>query len=418
MTRPAKTKLNKHSKTCSLVLDGNQVKLRLQAERFETKSMVHVDWVRFTCLLRNAPVPSVDDLFPSSDPSVIKWAPGIFEERWQELRKQLLLMPDPDYAASVQAKDLAIQIAEALGADFQLHPEVRKGHDFYRYRWSILRSGEEVAWVGYLASGDSPRQSAQAKTIHANIYGSATTFAEPGWNHRIGSICDSTNAVLTRCDLALDFFEGISGGMERIKADYMAGLCDSGGKRLNCNMVGDWANGKGRSFYIGSKEAGKQTNVYEKGFQLFGEKDATPWMRAELRYGNKLRVLPIDMLRRPQDHFAGASDWHATLLREHELQIPATPEPVACTPQLPVETVEAEVTRNCRWLLDVAAPSLSLAFQYLGEDEFLELVRNKKVPGRLQRFKQSEIQRAYGKATHKVNHGSDAGHVMKTAIPA
>jgi len=411
MTRPAKSKLNQHAKTCTLVLDGNTVKARLQAERIETKSMVHVDWVRFTCLLRNAPAPAVDDLFPAATPSAIKWAPSIFDERWHELRKQLLLMPDPDYAASVQAKDLAVRIAEALGADFELHPEVRKGHDFYRYRWSIVRNAEEVAWVGYLSSGDSPRQSAQAKTIHANIYGSATTFAEPGWNHRIADLCDELNAILTRCDLALDFFEGISGGMERIKADYMAGLCDSHGKRLNCNMVGDWANGKGRSFYIGSKEAGKQTNVYEKGFQLFGEKDATPWMRAELRYGNKFRVLETDMLRRPQDHFAGASEWHATLLREHELQVPVTPEPVPCEPKLAAQTVEAEVTRNKRWVRDVAGPSLALCFQHMDAEEFAAIVEGAKLPGRLQRFKQHEIAAVYSAAKERVFKGSDAGHV-------
>lgn len=411
MTRPANSKLNKHSKTCSLVLDGNTVKARLQAERVITKSMVHVDWVRFTVLRRNGPTPSVDDLFPAVEPNTIKWAPSVFDERWQELRKQLLLMPDPDYSASVQAKDLAIRIAEALGADFELFPEVRKGHDFYRFRWSIVRGQEEVAWVGYLASGDSPRQTAMAKTIHANIYGSATTFAEPGWNNRIADICQETSPVLTRCDLALDFFQGISGGMERIKADYLSGLCDSGGKRLNCNMVGDWANGKGRSFYLGSKEAGKQTNIYEKGYQLFGEKDATAWMRAELRYGNKLRVLPIEMLRSPQDHFAGASDWHANLLREHELQLPAVPEPVPCNRHLPEQTIEAEVTRNTRWLLDVAAPSMSLAFQHLGTEQFLELVMHKKLPGRLKRFRQQEIQTAYSKAMKRVIHGADAGHV-------
>lgn len=421
MTRPSKSVLNKHSKTCALVLDGNTVKARLQAERFETQSVVHVDWVRFTCFLRNSPFPSrhmEQDGDGLESLGGIRWAPSVWDLRWQELQKQLAAMPDNDYAASVQAKELAVRVAEALGADFEVFPEVRKGHDFYRFRWSIVRGTEECAWVGYLASGDSPRQASQSKTIHANIYGSATTFAEPGWNDRIASICEDLKAVLTRCDLALDFFDGISGGMERIKADYMAGLCDSGGKRLKCNMVGDWANGKGRSFYLGSKEAGKQTNVYEKGFQLFGEKDASSWMRVELRYGNKLRELPIEMLRRPQDHFAGASDWHSLLLREHGLQLSAVPAPVPCTPSLPGQTIEAEVTRNCRWLLDVAAPSLSLAFQYLGVNEFLELVENKKAPGRLQRFTKGEIATAYGKAHRKVNNGSGAGHVLKTAILA
>ena len=43
------------AKKTDLVLDGNEVKLRLTAERTKTKQPVHVDWVRFTCNLRNAP---------------------------------------------------------------------------------------------------------------------------------------------------------------------------------------------------------------------------------------------------------------------------------------------------------------------------------------------------------------------------
>lgn len=54
MTRPRKT---------DLVLDGNEVKLRLTAERRETGTPVHVDWVRFTVQLKNAPIPDVETLF-------------------------------------------------------------------------------------------------------------------------------------------------------------------------------------------------------------------------------------------------------------------------------------------------------------------------------------------------------------------
>jgi len=171
---------------------------------------------------------------------------------------------------------LAEQACEALGPDFSVFPEVRKGHDFYRFRWSIVRNGQECGWVGYLASGDSPRQQAQGKTIHCNLYGAACTFALPGFNDRLAAIVESTNATLTRVDLALDFFDGFAGGMKRVEADYLAGLMNHGGKSPKCNMVGDWCNGRARSFYFGSKEAGKQTNVYEKGHQLFGPKDELP----------------------------------------------------------------------------------------------------------------------------------------------
>lgn len=398
MTRPASS---------TLVLDGSEVKARLLAERTASRSTVHVDWVRFTCLLRNAPAPAIDDLFPpSTKPANLLnvWDP---EFRVQIIKRELALLPDSDYVASVQAKDLADEVAQALGSDFTVAPEIRKGHDFYRHRWSIERNGAECGWVGYLSSGDSPRQQAQGRTIHCNLYGAACTFADHGWNERIASIIDARNADMTRCDLALDFFDGLPGGMDRVLDDYKTGLCDSGGKRLKCNMLGDWANGNSRSFYMGSKEAGKQTNVYEKGHQLFGPEAGSPWIRVELRYGNKLRVLSSDMLRRPADFFAGASEWHAAQLLLSD-QV-ATPEPVKTTVRLALETVEAEVTRNVRWLRNVAAPTVAAAVKLLDTDHLWQLLESQKLPGRLQRFSLDELKRAFSPAFERSSLVAGAG---------
>lgn len=410
MTRPSGSILKRHSQTCALVLDSNEVKARLVAERRQSKQPVHVDWVRFTCLLRNAPSPDLALLEPKGrnsegdQLSQYDQENGTEEQRaFARFLRLLHQFPDADYLPAAQARTMAQSVAGCLGHAFIVNPEIRKGHDFYRYRISIEREGQEVAWIGFLASGDSPCQQAQSQTLHVNIYGSACTFADAGWREALAFVVEGCDGKLTRVDLALDFFDGFSGGVERVKADYEAGLCDVGGKRPKCNMVGDWCEGgrKGRSFYIGSKEAGKQTNVYEKGAQLFGEKDATGWIRAELRYGNKLRHLPIEMLTRPADFFAGASDWHAALLREAEAV--AAPEPVPTEKRLADETVEAEVTRNLRWLKNVAAPSLALAFQHLKENKFLELVTGLNLPGRLRRFARDEVQRAYSSSYGRVS---------------
>lgn len=172
MTRPSKS---------SLVLDGAEIKARLLAERSASNSSVHVDWVRFTCLLRNAPAPAIDDLFPiAPPPGGGSWAYNVWDNRAEELRKILISLPDADFAASAQAKDLAVEVAQSLGPDYTVAPEVRKGYDFYRFRWSIERNGVECGWVGYLVSGDSPRQQSQARTIHCNLYGAACTFADYG----------------------------------------------------------------------------------------------------------------------------------------------------------------------------------------------------------------------------------------------
>ena len=396
------------AKKTDLVLDGNEVKLRLTAERQKTKQVVHVDWVRFTCNLRAAPTPSADKLFPAPSRDWVKhWRNQeahevrAADERKADMLAVLKTIDDPDFSASAQALQLAEQVCEALGPDFSVYPEIRKGHDFYRFRWSIVRNEVECGWVGYLASGDSPRQNAQAKTIHCNLYGTACTFAETGFNHRLANIVEATCATITRVDLALDFFDGFTGGMDRVKADYQAGLMDHCGKQPKCNLVGDWCNGRARSFYFGSKEAGKQTNVYEKGHQLFGPKDDSPWIRAELRWGNKLRVLESDILRRPADFFAGASEWHSRLLREAGAQV--TPEPVPTTKRLAAETICAEVKRNVQWLMDTAAPSIALCFEHLGNTSFIEeILLNKKAPGRLQKFSKQEISGAFERAFARV----------------
>lgn len=385
-----------------LVLDGGDVKLRLLAERQASKSVVHVDWVRFTSLRRNASAPSADLLWPKPE-----YATWLGREKkllsGEEFKKILGSFADSDFSASVQAYELACEVAQALGPDFSVSAEFKKGMDFYRFRWSIERFGSECGWVGFLASGESPRQQSQSATIHCNLYGAACTFATPGWNFRVADIVDANQGTLTRCDLALDFFDGLPGGLDGIVAEYKSGVCDVGGKRLKSNCVGDWLNGHERSLYFGSKEAGKQTNVYEKGDQLFGIAAASLWLRAELRYGNKLRVLCSDMLRRPADFFAGASDWHGALLLKADAIV--SPQEVPTVPRLQLETVEAECTRNVRWMVQTAASSLAVACQHLDFDQVWELIGSSKLPGRLRKFSPAEIKRSFDAAFARVVSG-------------
>ena len=391
----------------SLVLHGNEVKFRLTAARVESKTSVHVDWVRFTCMLRDAPAPSVDLLFPLTS--------SIWDGDYRAAMQQKALndIPDGDYAPSVQALDLAQAVCVALGSDFAVAGDVKKGQDFYRCRWPILRNEVECGWVGFLASGESPRQAAQSLTIHCNLFGTACTFAEFGWRDRLADLVDAREGDLTRCDLALDFFDGFPGGLDAVVADYKNGLCDVSGKRLKCDTVGDWINNNRRSFYMGSKEAGKQTNAYEKGDQLFGVEAGSKWLRIELRYGNKLRELPTSMLRNPASFFAGASDWHAGVLRLADCTI--TPESIPTTGRLPLETVRAECSKNIRWALQTAAPSIAAAWQFLSEFDFLELVTNKRLPGRLAKFKQGELSAAFKDVFNGLSFQSEGSPALATA---
>lgn len=397
MTRPAQ-----------LVLDGNTIKVRLQADRQEYKAPVHVDWLRFTLPRRAAPVPSVDLLFPvfqRADGSFHHFADSVDsmaqdQARARRIHALISSVPDCDadgspslafkpeeQGAALEAFGVAQDVAAMLGDGFSVAIEVRKGHDFYKFRWSITRQETECGWVGFLSSSSSPRQQAQSRTIHVNLYGLACTFGAIGWRHKMADYIDQHSGDITRADLALDFFDGLPGGFDSVRQDYENGLCNVNGKEPKCNMLGDWVHGQARSFYFGSKEAGKQTNVYEKGDQLFGIDAANPWDRIELRYGNKLRVLSTDLLRRPSDFFAGASDWHA--LKVQQAQHTAQAEAVKCKQRLEQQTVEAEASRSFRWFLNVALPTAALMVRE-APDMVVELFRTEQLPGRLSKFSESE----------------------------
>lgn len=366
-----------------LTFDGSTVKARLIEER-KISGPVHVDWLRFTVRTRNAPIVDADDLFPK--PAVI-WDNVHEEKRTTAMQEALQRLNEQEYAAGMQARALASQVAEALGEGFGVGIEPMRGMDFYAKRWSIMRHGFECGWVAFGASSESPAQRRQAETIHCNLYGHACTFAETGWREKIAAIIDECGGWITRVDLALDAFEGFAGGMERVKADYTAGLMDVRGKRPKCGFAGDWANAPetktdGQSFYLGSREAGKLTNVYTKGVEQFGVGQGGNWLRVELRYGNKLRELESNILLRPADFFAGASDWHAAVLLEVAKLVPAA-EVIPCTKKIQDKTVEAAVSRVVNWAQSTAGATFAFLMKFVPNEQILSIIETTKKPGRL-----------------------------------
>lgn len=381
MTKPARS---------SLVIEGNKVKLRLQAERSQSGSAVHIDWLRFTADTRWLDAGNEDKLFPP-----VGYFDGNYWEVKEKERNYTLqqLRKEEMFSSAMQALELAESVVKVLGPNFQVETQIDKGHDFYAHRWSITHEGKEAGWVGFGASGDSPRQRRQAETIHVNLYGMACTFAQNGWQREIRALIERVQARITRIDLALDFFDGYpAGGIEAVKHDYEAGRCDVGGRRPKCAFAGDWCNGHSRSFYVGSKEAGKQTNVYEKGHQLFGAESGEKWLRFELRYGNKLRHIPTEILTNPDSYFAGASDWHSSVLLQQKA---VTPTHIRCNGRLPEETVDAAVKRKISWFERVAAPTFSLLLEYLGVNDLLKIIEHKKRPSSLFGFSEDHIAGAF-----------------------
>lgn len=114
------------------------------------------------------------------------------------------------------------------------------------------------------------------------------------------------------------------------------------------------------------------------------------------------------MLRRPADFFAGASEWHASILRELGAQ--AVPEPVKCEKRVQVQTVAAEVTRNVRWFMNTAGASAVLALKNL-PIKLLDSLCDEyaaKLPNRLKKFSLAEIEREYQNVFTKLASGGRA----------
>lgn len=405
-----------------LVLANNhEIKVRLHAAKVAEWSYIHIDWLRFTINRRHAPIPSVELLFPQPDGAIDYqaardgWSQGQIDAAHGESRaiRQRVVnllrdLPDPDYHASSQAFTLAEEVAEILGSDYTADPLIQKGKDFYRFRIDILRKGHPVGWVGFLANGGGKRAENQNNTLHVNLEGMACTFAKRGWNDVIANYIEEHRGSITRIDLAADFMDGMGDNghgdvFERFFSEYKSGLMDHLGHRPDSDVSGDHlSKKKGRSFYLGSRAGGKLTNIYEKGKQLFGKEDDSKWIRIELRYGNQKRVLIPDMLRRPADFFAGASEWHASILRELGAQ--AMPEPVKCEKRVQIQTIDAEVTRNARWFLNTAGASAVLAFINLPKEQMHGLFKEfeNKLPNRLRKFAVSEVESAYQRVFSKL----------------
>jgi phage replication initiation protein len=413
-----------------LVIDGDQVKFLLEAERQASSNVVHIDWLRFTVFLRNV-VPTFETL-PDWDVN----ASSKFERELSKIKFGSVeyhgLNPNESYVkhgaelcpdgsdrlaaivikstldgfeaerkdtqfqgACSEAFDLAREVAQILGKEFSVNTTLKPGQDFYKYRFCIERNGFECAWVGFLAAGNGKSKGSQDQTIHVNIQGHACTFAEHGWREKMADCIDTHRGYITRADLAVDYFQGLGFDFARLPDDYSLGLFKVRGKNPSCNFAGDWANGVGRSLYIGSRASGKITNIYEKGDQLFGVKANSPWVRIELRYGDQNRILPTDLLRTPDSFFAGASEWHEAMLSVAGSY--AMSSPVPCHKALEKQTVVAEVYRSITWLRDAAASTVRAALKYVDYDVLIELLLpdSKKVPGRLDKFKTSELAAGY-----------------------
>ncbi|MCQ1056927.1 replication initiation factor domain-containing protein [Photobacterium sp. ZSDE20] len=191
------------------------------------------------------------------------------------------------------------------------------GFSGYPHSANILVNGQQA---GLCAWG--------AKNHGCYISFSGTGTAVLDLNEVYRALHELPGAKITRVDIAFDSLDGkyniktarkmaehgefITRGRPAsycyIESGHMSSLCNyqkSSGKEETVKKRYGFVADKGKSFYVGTRDAGKLLRVYEKGKQLKSE-EHKDWVRWELELRAKDRVLPFDVLLTPDKYLAGA----------------------------------------------------------------------------------------------------------------
>lgn len=145
---------------------------------------------------------------------------------------------------------------------------------------------------------------------HLNVLDAANGLV---WSRMVW-LLEQLGAKITRVDVAYDDLTGDHGGIDAAVDWYKSGAFACKGRQPSVSNAGDWINGHSRTLYVGKRENGKLTRVYEKGHQL-GDTES-PWVRYELELHARDRVIPFDILKTPTAYIAGscpAMEWVASV---------------------------------------------------------------------------------------------------------
>ncbi|MCB5187511.1 replication initiation factor domain-containing protein [Methylobacillus caricis] len=120
------------------------------------------------------------------------------------------------------------------------------------------------------------------------------------------------------------------------------GASNNGGRTPDIEHRGNWKNpnGKGRTLYVGHRSNGRYFRGYEKGKQL-GDPNS-PWIRLEVELKSVDRIIPLDILKQPQDYFAAAYPLLSRFSRE-----PQRIDTIRKTTQISYERTKKWLKRQC-----------------------------------------------------------------------
>jgi len=251
-----------------------------------------------------------------------------------------------------------------LGGDCGIKVMRPSGKRLNFYENSCVMLDREGALVGHVCFGGN------GDRMMFELTGAGCRWVS-SWAHvrlQLEILC----ARVTRCDVALDDFEGKLFDVRKLAQMAREGAFQGAGRPPKSRFLDDHGNATGCTLYVG-KKGHKELCVYEKGKQLKDETSA--WVRAEQRFygkhysesgtsedGSVSAGLPYDILTAPLRYLRGAHELLYTMTRSIRLD--------ELVDKLHVVKAKVEATANAavKWLREQCGPTLNLLFQALGDD--------------------------------------------------
>jgi phage replication initiation protein len=253
-----------------------------------------------------------------------------------------------------QVVDFALSVLNARSA-------VQRNSGLHGYDRSI-----DVEGFAKIAHGGE----SQRGTVLLSINGEGC--ARVGSWLRVHDFIKQHGGKITRCDVCADDHNSRLLSIRKALNAYRCGAFVNGGRPPKAELIDDLGSRAGRTFYVGSRAGGKLARIYEKGKQL-GDK-ASRWIRGEVEFHNKDRVIPLDILLDPVRYLAGSFPYFAAM--SFIVEKIRTVKAVA----------DASVAAVTRWLKEAGGAALNAVYVTCGRDseKTIEALRREAVPRRLQ----------------------------------
>lgn len=196
----------------------------------------------------------------------------------------------------------------------------------------ILVDGVQYGLLGYGAKTHS--------RAFVSLTGTACKTLTPELISVAQEMLEAVDARLSRLDICLDFYRGEQ-TFEHAEFAYSTGqFIGVGGKNPKHRRIGDVSgDGKnlGRTLYVGPRDGEKMARIYEKGLEVYAnlpedlrsasearavvfsledKQFSDSWLRIEVEFKRQKsgRELPLDMLTKRDEYFAGAYPYCASSL--------------------------------------------------------------------------------------------------------